>query len=412
MLTTQDTPTSTSRRRMRRSMAGLAALSVVIAACGSDDDAADSDPAPSATDTVTTATDAAPGDTVTEPVGTGAPDDESPDAEPAISEERCAANREAGTVTWVTAFDYAAAAGIAELIVADANGYFEELCIDVEIQSGFAPSNGALVIEGQAQMGMAGSFSELVANNTAGDGDLVALLHWGRTAIEEMVIPAGSEVATFADLCGTTVGIKGDLPYSLQAAVALSGIERSCFDEVLLDGFDPVQHLELGLDALPVYKSNEPAQLDAAGVEYTTLDPLDFDVPASFGIAFTTQSFIDEHPDTVQDIVRALVKGYEDAAADPQATVDAAFELINTAGNPNFLAVESELNRWTVESGLIAELAPDGVGVGTPDLELLGAEIDAMVEAGVFTEAPDWMSMVDTSIVESVYDGTTLIYPS
>ncbi|MEP4591535.1 MAG: ABC transporter substrate-binding protein, partial [Ilumatobacter sp.] len=277
---------------------------------------------------------------------------------------------------------------------------------------GFAPSNGALVIEGQAQMGMAGSFSELVANNTAGDGDLVALLHWGRTAIEEMVIPAGSEVATFADLCGTTVGIKGDLPYSLQAAVALSGIERSCFDEVLLDGFDPVQHLELGLDALPVYKSNEPAQLDAAGVEYTTLDPLDFDVPASFGIAFTTQSFIDEHPDTVQDIVRALVKGYEDAAADPQATVDAAFELINTAGNPNFLAVESELNRWTVESGLIAELAPDGVGVGTPDLELLGAEIDAMVEAGVFTEAPDWMSMVDTSIVESVYDGTTLIYPS
>ncbi len=407
MLTTPKTPHPTSRRRMQRSMAGLAALSLVAAACGSDDDADDT-----TTDSVAESTDvtvAQPVATEAEPVGTEAT---AGGAEPAISEERCAANREVGTVTWVTAFDYAAAAGIAELIVADANGYFEELCIDVDIQPGFAPSNGALVIEGQAQMGMAGSFSELVANNTAGDGDLVALLHWGRTAIEEMVIPAGSEVASFADLCGTTVGIKGDLPYSLQAAVALSGIERSCFDEVLLDGFDPVQHLELGLDALPVYKSNEPAQLDAAGVEYTTLDPLDFDVPASFGIAFTTQSFIDEHPDTVQDIVRALVKGYEDAAADPQATVDAAFELINTAGNPNFLAVESELNRWTVESGLIAELAPDGVGVGTPDLELFGAEIDAMVEAGVFTEAPDWMSMVDASIVESVYDGTTLIYPS
>ena len=403
--------TTSSRRNSTRAIAVVAALALTAAACGSDEvaddaavpdtvgpDAADTTEAPSA-DTTPPADDA-----VTEGAEPVADDN-------AISEERCQANQDAGTVTWVTAFDFAAAAGIADLIVADANGYFDELCIDVEIQPGFAPSNGALVIEGQAQFGMAGSFSELVANNVAGEGDLVALLHWGRTAVEELVIPASADVASFADLCGTTVGIKGDLPYSLQAAVALSGIERSCFDEILLDGFDPVQHLELGLDALPVYKSNEPLQLDNAGVEYTTLDPLDFDVPASFGIPFTSQSFIDEHPETVRDIVRALVKGYEEAAADPQATVDSAFELINQAGNPNFLAMESELNRWNVESGLIAEFAADGVGVGVPDSELFGAEIDAMVEAGVFTETPDWMSMVDASFAESVYDGTELVYP-
>ncbi len=428
MLTTQNTQNSNSRRRLQRSMAGLAALSLVAAACSSDDAAedgvAEDDAAPETVAEVAdpTVADEPVDSAATEPDATEpeAPEPEATDAEPAedaepagaISEERCQANQDAGTVTWVTAFDYAAAAGIAELIVADANGYFDELCIDIDIQPGFAPSNGALVIEGQAQMGMAGSFSELVANNVAGEGDLVALLHWGRTAVEEMVIPAGSDITSFADLCGTTVGIKGDLPYSLQAAVALDGIERSCFDEVLLDGFDPVQHLDLGLDALPVYKSNEPFQLDNAGVEYTTLDPLDFDVPASFGIPFTTQSFIDEHPDTVQDIVRVLIKGYQDAAADPDATVAAAFELINAAGNPNFLAMESELNRWTVESGLIADLAPADVGVGIPDLDLFGAEIDAMVAAGVFAETPDWMTMVDASIAESVYDGTELVYPA
>lgn len=402
---------TTSRRNSTRVIAAVAALALTAAACGSDevaDDAAVPDTVgPDAADTTE-----APSAETTPPADDAVTDDAEPVADDGvISEERCQANQDAGTVTWVTAFDFAAAAGIADLIVADANGYFDELCIDVEIQPGFAPSNGALVIEGQAQFGMAGSFSELVANNVAGEGDLVALLHWGRTAVEELVIPASADVASFADLCGTTVGIKGDLPYSLQAAVALSGIERSCFDEILLDGFDPVQHLELGLDALPVYKSNEPLQLDNAGVEYTTLDPLDFDVPASFGIPFTSQSFIDEHPETVRDIVRALVKGYEEAAADPQATVDSAFELINQAGNPNFLAMESELNRWNVESGLIAEFAADGVGVGVPDSELFGAEIDAMVEAGVFTETPDWMSMVDASFAESVYDGTELVYP-
>lgn len=401
----------TSPRRsawtLTRLLAAFAALSLVAAACSSDDDVAD---APS------TESDAADATVTTDNATIVDDESETPDDTPApdaseISEERCQANRDAGTVTWVTAFDYAAAAGISELIVADANGYFEELCIDAEIQPGFAPSNGALVIEGQAQMGMAGSFSELVDNNVAGDGDLVALLHWGRTAIEEIVVPDGVEASSFADLCGKTVGIKGTLPYSLQAAVALSGAERSCFDELLLDGFDPVQHLELGLDALPVYKSNEPFTLDDAGVDYTVLDPLDFDVPASFGISFTTQSFIDEHPDTVQDITRALIKGYEDAAADPEATIDAAFELINATDNPNSLAMQTELNRWKVESGLIAELAPDGVGVGVPDTDLLGAEVDAMVEAGVFDSEPDWMSMVDASIAESVYDDTELIFP-
>lgn len=401
----------TSPTTAARSAVVFAALSLLVASCSGDDDTGEQ----AGDDTTSVTTPETPDETMSETPDetpdetTGAPDESAQSG--AISQERCEANRDAGTVTWVTAFDFAPAAGIAELVVADANGYFDELCIDVEIQSGFAPSNGALVIEGQAQMGMAGSFSELVANNVAGEGDLVALLHWGRTAVEEIVIPAGVEATSFADLCGTTVGIKGDLPYSLQAAVALSGVERSCFDEVLLDGFDPVQHLELGLDALPVYKSNEPFVLDNAGFEYTTLDPLDFDVPASFGIAFTTQSFIDDHPETVQDIVRALVKGYQDAAADPDATVAASFELINAAGNPNFLAMESELNRWKVESGLIAEFAPDGIGIGIPDTELLGAEVDAMVAAGVFDEAPDWMSMVDASIAESVYDGTDLIYP-
>ncbi|MCP5025677.1 MAG: ABC transporter substrate-binding protein [Actinomycetia bacterium] len=334
------------------------------------------------------------------------------DSAGAVSAERCAANADAGTVTFVTGFDFAAAAGIVDIIVADAEGYFEELCIDVDIQPGFAPSNGALVIEDQAQMGMAGSFAELVANNVAGEGDLVALIHWGRTAIEAMVLPEGSAVEDFADLCGSLVGIKGDLPYSLQAAVALSGVERSCFDEILLDGFDPVAHLDLGIDALPVYKSNEINSLTTQGISFTVLDPLDFDVPSSFGVTFTSRSFIDANPDLVQDLVRALIRGEAFAAENPDVAVDHAFELIDVAGNPLFFAKEAESFRWSVESDLISSLTPADVGVGIPDLDLLGAEIDALVTAGVFPEAPDWETMVEASIAASVYDGTTLIWPA
>lgn len=333
-------------------------------------------------------------------------------ADDGAASARCEANRAAGPITFVTGFDFAASAGIIDAIVADAQGYFDELCIDFEVQPGFAPASSALVIEGQAQFGNSGSFGELVNNNVAGEGDLVALLHWGRTAIEAIVLPEGSQITGFSGLCGSVVGIKGDLPYSLQTSVAMSGIDRGCFEEILLDGFDPIQHLELGIDALPVYKSNEPNILSSAGVPFTMLDPLDLDVPSSFGINFTTQAMIDEHPDLVADVVRALIKAQDFAAANPDRAVDNAFELIDAAGNPMYFAKEAERYRWSVESGLIADLAPTGTGRGIPDLDLLGAEIDALTRVGVFEEMPDWRSMVNADIAAGVYDGTELIWPA
>ncbi|MDE0160335.1 MAG: ABC transporter substrate-binding protein [Acidimicrobiaceae bacterium] len=415
-----------SRRLLWHMLLAVLALALVAAACGDDDDdAASPEPAAEPEPEPAAATEPEPepaAATEPEPEPAAEPEPEpdpepaaepEPDPEPAVdaAAERCEANRAAGTMTFVTGFDFAAAAGIIDAIVAEAQGYFDELCIDFEIQPGFAPSNGALVIEGQAQFGASGSFAELVNNNVAGEGDLVALLHWGRTAIEAIVLPEGSPITDFAGLCGSLVGIKGDLPYSLQASVALSGVERSCFDEVLLDGFDPVAHLDLGIDALPVYKSNEPNTLTNNGVPFTMLDPLDFDVPSSFGVTFTTQSMIDSNPDLVADVVRALIRGQAFAAANPDVAIENAFELIDAAGNPLYFAMEAERYRWGVESGLIADLAPPGVGVGIPDLGLFEAEIDALVEAGVFETAPDWQSMVDTGIATSVYDGTTLVWP-
>ena len=411
-----------SYRRLRRMLLALLVMALVAAACGGDDeDAATPEPEPAAAPEPAVEPEPEPAATPEpavepepEPAAAPAPEPEpaaEPEPEPDAAAVRCEANRDAGKMTFVTGFDFAAAAGIIDAIVADAQGYFEELCIDFEIQPGFAPSNGALVIEGQAQFGASGSFAELVANNVAGEGDLVGLLHWGRTAIEAIVLPEGSGIEDFAGLCGSLIGIKGDLPYSLQASVALSGIDRTCFEEILLDGFDPVAHLDLGIDALPVYKSNEPNTLTNSGVPFTMLDPLDFDVPSSFGVTFTTQSMIEDNPGLVADVVRALIRAQEFAAANPDIAVENAFELIDAAGNPLYFAMAAERYRWGVESALIAELAPAGVGVGIPDLDLFGAEIDALVKAGVFESTPDWQSMVNADIAAGVYDGTTLIWP-
>lgn len=323
--------------------------------------------------------------------------------------ERCQANRDAGTVTFVSSFDFAAAVTILDVIVADAEGYFEDVCLDVDIKPGFAPGNGGLVAEGQAQISSAGSFGELVNTNVRGETDLVAVAQYGKTSVEALVVPADGPIESLEDLAGTTVGIKGDLPYSLQTMLGLAGVERSSFEELLLDGFDPVAHLELGIDALPVYKSNEPAQLDAAGVAYREFDPLDFDVPASFGVFFTSASFLDEHPTAVEDFLRASFRGFAFAVDNPEVAVGHAFDRIDAAGNPNFFSTEGEGFRWITESMLVLDTTAQGEGPGLLDEARLGAEIEALTEAGVFDEVPDWQSMIAPGLADKLYDGTEVV---
>jgi NitT/TauT family transport system substrate-binding protein len=243
------------------------------------------------------------------------------------------------------------------------------------------------------------------------DTDFVAIGHWGKTAVQALVVPTETGITDLPGIEGTVMGIKTDLPPPLQVMLAREGVERGSFEEVLLEGFDPIAHLELGIDSLPVYKSNEPRTIDEAGIEYTLFDPLDYDVPASFGIVYTTTGFLADHPTAVEDFVRAMLRGWEFARDDPSAAVAHAVELINTPGSNFSSTQEAEEFRWITESDLVAETTPPDQVIGEIAPDLLGAEIQALVDVALLEEMPDWESMIDPSVVEGLYDGATLIWP-
>jgi len=393
--------------RAPRLIALLAALAVAVAAC-SDSSTDTTDTTGGGADTTAAGSESTTGDSGSTTAASEAPGGAGGGL---TGDAACQANKDAGTITYVSGFDYAASPAIIDISVAEAKGYFDELCLDVDVQPNFAPANAALVIAGKAQFGSGDSFAELVKTNVTGDGDLVAIAHYGKTAVQALLVPEDGTVKALTDLPGKTMGIKGDLPYSLQGMLAVNGIERSSINEILLDGFDPVAHLALGIDALPVYKSNEPITLEREGITFRLFDPLDYDVPASFGILFTSRSFYDEHPQAVRDFLRASYKGYADAVADPDEAVGIVIEKINAAGNPNFLFTETEKPRFTVESGLVAQSTPAGEGPGLVDLERLGEEIDLLTELKVFDSKPDWEEMVDADLGRELYDGTTVIWP-
>jgi ABC-type nitrate/sulfonate/bicarbonate transport system substrate-binding protein len=368
---------------------------VALAACGDDS-------AESGSDTSAPGTTADAPDSGVSPVVAGEP----------FPADRCGANEAAGQVGFVTSFDFAAAASIVEVLVADAAGYYEELCLDVTIEPSFSTANYPLVAANDKQFSSAGSFSEVVNFAAANEADFVVMSVDGRVPIDSLMVKQG-EATELADLAGSTIGVKGKLPPSITAMLKSAGLtEGTDFQTVLVDGFDPVAHMALpDIVGVPGWKSNEPGQLERAGVPFTLFDPTEAGIPGSFGIIYTNAAFVAEHPSAAEDFMRATMRGLADAIADPQAAADVAVALIDGNGNPNFLSPEGEVFRWQTEAELITATTPDGVGVGVPDAAGLQAEVDASAAVGLFGDTtPSIEERFDPDLVASLYtaDGSVI----
>jgi ABC-type nitrate/sulfonate/bicarbonate transport system substrate-binding protein len=378
-----------------RSLTALAlTAAVALGACGSDD--TDSD--------TTDSTDASSSGAGVSAVVAGE----------AFPDDRCTANEAAGTIRYLTGFDFAATASIVDIIVADANGYYADLCLDVEITPSFSTANYPLIAENDAQFASGGSFSEVVAFADANDAEFLVTAVEGPTAIDSLILKPGV-AAELADVAGTTIGVKGKLPPSIAAMLATAGLtENEDYETVLLDGFDPMAHIAIeSIDGFPGYKSNEPGALERNGVEFDLFDPLDYDIPGSFGIVYTNADFVAAHPSAAEDFMRATMLGLADAIDDPESAANAALELINSGGNPNFLSPEGEVFRWTTDAALISELTPAGTGFGVPNVEALQNELDTYGEVGLFGDgatpsAEDHLS----ELLDVIYDGPTVIWPA
>ena len=334
-----------------------------------------------------------------------------------IPEARCQANRDAGTIVYLSSFDFAATASIVDVLVAKSKGYYDGLCLDVDVKPSFSVDNYPQIAANDAAFSPSsgGSFSEMVDFAGANDAGFVALAVEGRTGIDALITKDG-EVPTLADIKGTKIGVKGAITPSVKAMLAQQGlIEGEDYETVLLDGFDPLVHIEVpDIVGFPGYKSNEPLQLEAAGVPFTLYDPTDYDIPGSFGVVYTNDTFLTEHPTAAQDFMRATMRGLADAVADPAAASDIAIGFIDAGDNIMFLSAESETARWGVESTLVGDGVAPGAPLGLPLMDQLTAEVTTYASIGLFDGvAPDITTMVDPAVLAGIYaaDGT-IIWPA
>jgi ABC-type nitrate/sulfonate/bicarbonate transport system substrate-binding protein len=236
----------------------------------------------------------------------------------------------------------------------------------------------------------------------------------GRTGIDALLV-TDDAVSTLDDLRGSTIGVKGKITPSVAAMLAKAGLrEGTDFDTVLLDGFDPRVHAEVpGIVGFPGYKSNEPLQLRAADVPFTLFDPSDDDIPGSFGILYTNETFAALHPSAAEDFMRATMKGLRDALDDPAGAAALAIDLINAGGNAMSLSPDGETARWAVEAGIIEQFADLGP-LGVPVRAALEDEVATLADIGLFDgEVPDISVVLDDTTVAGLYDAQgQLIWPT
>ena len=144
---------------------------------------------------------------------------------------------------------------------------------------------------------------------------------------------------TSSELAGTTIGVKGKLPASIEVMLLRAGLtEGADFDTVLLDGFDPIQHIAIRRSSgSPATRATNRARSSGQ---------------ASASDCSTRRL---RHPRIVRGDLHERARsststrppprtscGPRCAAspmriADPEAAANIAVELINANGNPNFL---------------------------------------------------------------------------
>lgn len=327
--------------------------------------------------------------------------------------DRCDANKAAGTITYLSSFDFAATASIVDVLVAEDAGYFDQLCLDVEVKASFSTANYPLLAANEAQFSSAGSFSEVVDYAIANEAQFVTLAVEGKTGIDALVLKPGT-AAQLSDLQGTTIGVKGKITPSVAAMLLKAGLQEGTdYTTVLLDGFNPEAHIAVAnIVGFPGYKSNEPLQLDAAGIPFDLFDPADDGIPGSFGILYTNGQFLAEHPTAAQDFIRAAMRGLADAVADPKAAAEVALGYINANGNAMFLSPDGETARWAVEAKLVTDTNA-ATALGVPEPDQLTNEVDTYARIGLFGgTAPDISPYVHTDLIDGVYAADrTVIWP-
>ncbi|GAA1636263.1 ABC transporter substrate-binding protein [Actinoplanes couchii] len=334
-----------------------------------------------------------------------APEEPKAQSAPAISDERCAQNKAAGKITYLSGYQWQSSASILEYVAADDLGYFEALCLDVAMQPGTGDTsqNTKLLASGQVTFSPVSQQDVLSAN--ANGIKVQGVSTYSRVGLE--ILMTMPEITDLKQLNGTTLGQKGAMPVGVQAMLAKAGADYDSIKQVVV-GYDPSILPRGQVKSLTGFISNEPNQLAAAKTEVKVWRPYDYDVPGSLGAMAVNPEFAAKHPTAVQDFLRAGLHAFEHCEKNGAQCVAAAADLTGAGYDE-----KHNLKIWETEVGVIRETLKAGTPLGAIDTGNVQSLVALLNTYGKTSIDPAvGAAEFNTSYIKEIYSGDTLVWPA
>ena len=216
------------------------------------------------------------------------------------------------------------------LFIAREKGYFAEEGLDVTIYTPDDPATVLLTVgAGQDEFGLSYQVEVLLAREQ--EVPTISIAALVQHPLNSVMALEASGIKRPRDLVGKKVGSPGiptDVPL-LRTMLKADGLNDDQVDAVIADmvnvGFDLVPALiSKRVDAIVgAYWVHESISAENQGFPVSIMRMEEWGVPDFYEIVLVTgQEMIQEDPKLVERFVRAALRGYEDAVADPQGAID------------------------------------------------------------------------------------------
>src|SRR5512146_1780167 len=205
----------------------------------------------------------------------------------------------------------------APLYVAMDKGYFTQAGINLSLDYSQETDGVALVGAGKIPFAIASGEQVLLARDKG--LPVVYVLAWYQEYPVGVSSSPSQNIRQPADLKGKTIGLpvlSGASYIGLRALLEAGGLKEN---DVTLEvvGYNQIAALTSGrVQAAEIYTPNEPTQLQAQGFAVDTLRVSDYLQLVGNGL-ITNEETIQKNPDLVRRVAGAVVKGIQDALANP-----------------------------------------------------------------------------------------------
>jgi NitT/TauT family transport system substrate-binding protein len=247
------------------------------------------------------------------------------------AEDGATEGEQAGGTTAITVLlPNPSAVNVFNLCAANGEGYLADEGIEMTMEAvdGSGPVLQAMVA-GQAEIGLPGPGP--VLNARARGEDVVMFYNSFSQSLFGLVVPDDSDIASVADLAGTTVGVgtaEGAEVSFARSILADAGLEEGTDYEFLPvgDGGPATAAFERGeIDAYAAAVS-DMAIIRARGLPLREITPEEF--LAFFGNGYAaTGEYLDGNRDVVEGFTRALLRGYDWALENKEGTLEHCADL-------------------------------------------------------------------------------------